>query len=121
MAEFHGYYNPKQDVDIECIDCQSKPPANYTEVKRSQGILGVPATYLYAAEEQHKKSPEHQSNRLNDWEHDLLNPGTERHPELVVGRMSHFIHGKDHNNPWTGRTAEEEYNDKDDPKGDHNA
>lgn len=127
MAEVHGYFDPKQDVSIDCIDCNGHEKEGqftpFEEVKRSEGIIGVPATYLHAAERKHLQSEQHKNNRgsLNDWEHEMLQPGTERHPEIVSGLMSHFIHGKDHVNPWTGRTAQEEYDDKDNPSGDHNA
>lgn len=125
MAQFHGYYSPNQDIDIDCIDCSGREKQGqfspHEEVRRSESILGVPATYLHVAEQKHLRGEQHASNRLLPWEHEMLNPGTKQHPEIVVGRVDPFIHGKDHNNPWTGRTAEEEYNDKDNPDGDHNA
>lgn len=123
MAKFHGDYNPKQDVNIDCPDCSNREKqGNFTpfeEVKRSQGILGVPASYIAVAEKQHLRSPDHALNRMRS----ALEAGADEppHAESATGRIDSFIHGKDHVNPWTGRTAEEEYNDKDNPDGDHNA
>jgi hypothetical protein len=110
MGSFHGYYNPKQDVDISCPDCSNREKQGHTtpfeEVRRSQGILGVPATYTMVAEKQHLRSPDHAINRMRS----ALEAGADEapHAESAAGRIDNFVHGKDHINPWTGNTAEEE-------------
>lgn len=86
-GELHGKFNPKQDVDIDCNVCGK----TYEEVKRSEGIPGVPATYIMKGEKKHERSDTHVGNDI------VAGPDVKT---AVVGRIDEFRHGEHGDLVW---------------------
>jgi hypothetical protein len=86
-------------VNIKCAHCGETEET----VDDKNAIPGVPSTYISAGEQQHLDSVNHAGEVMK---HESIvkgmkdagfKHGGEVKKESVVGRMSDFKHGKDHN------------------------
>jgi hypothetical protein len=88
---------PNQNVEVNCRHCGETTHA----VSDHQGIPGVPDTYVKAGEQAHADSVDHAVNVMKK---DSIDEGLRKMGMTVsgttpsiVGRISEFGHGKDHN------------------------
>jgi hypothetical protein len=84
-------------IYIKCAHCGQTQET----VEDSKAIPGVPATYVPIAEEQHLYSVNHAAEVIKKESIDrgLREAGFKPHElkESIVGRLTEFDHGKDHN------------------------
>lgn len=81
-----------RNVDVSCVHCGD----SNTVVGDAEAIPEVPATYEAAAANRHRQSVDHYFKRRGAR---TVHPSgeIERSPENIVGKLSEFTHGKEHN------------------------